>query len=449
MKLYRIRYIFLPEGVKKMSFKETVSEKLGEKYHREIHESGLEIIVIPKKQATLYALFSTRYGSTDNRFKTEREKDFHEVPEGVAHFLEHKLFENSDGEDTFLRFSKLGASCNAYTSNNVTSYLFSATENYYESLGELIKFVSDPWFTPEAVEKEMGIIEQELRMYEDNPHRSLYDSMLLCLYENHPVRIPVGGTPETIRKITPEILYNCYNTFYNPANMLLIVCGDVDFQKVSDVVSRTLPHREKVKVVKGEYTEKPEVFQKYSESFFPVSLPLFCIGVKDSDLKTDENDVLRRELEHTILSELILGRGSSLFEQLYTQGLINQKFDVSYQAALNFSHTVIMGESRDPQTVFERICDEFEAWRCGKRKIDEKDFERAVKMTWGMCVQVWNSTSDIAETFLDYELVNSRLTDLPDILSSITLQDIASRLEKSYRPEYFAYSAVFPKEDKK
>lgn len=432
-----------------MNFTEIRSERLSEKYYRGTHESGLEIIVIPKKQSTLYALFATRYGSIDNRFKTAGEKDFHEVPEGVAHFLEHKLFENSDGEDTFLRFSKLGASCNAFTSNDVTAYLFTATENYYESLSELIGFVSDPYFTAETVEKEMGIIEQELRMYEDNPHRALYENMLLCLYKNHPVRIAVGGTPETIRKITPEILYNCYNTFYNPCNMMLIVCGDIDCNGVERVVSATLPEKEKVFVEKDSYTEQKEVAEKYREKHFPISLPLFCIGVKDPDLSSGRNDALRRELEHTILLEMLLGHSSSLFEELYDKGLINHKFDSSYQVSATFSHTVISGESRQPREVYERVVEEISDYREGRKSLSAEDFSRAVKMTWGMCAQVWNSTTDIGDAFLDYELVNSELCSLPDILSDITLEDIKARLDKSYREEYFALAQVSPSEDKK
>lgn len=430
-----------------MNFNTVTSDRLAEKYFRGKHKSGLDVIVIPKKQATLYALFATRYGSVDNRFKTSLEKDFHDVPEGIAHFLEHKLFENSNGEDTFLRFSKLGASCNAFTSNDVTAYLFTATENYYESLEELISFVSDPYFTKETVEKEMGIIEQELRMYEDNPHRALYENMLLCLYENHPVRIPVGGTPETIRKITPELLYDCYNTFYNPCNMMLIVCGDVDENEVARVIDTTLPKKEKVYVEKGEYSEKTEVCEKYREKHFPISLPLFCVGVKDPDISCGKNDALRRELEHTILLELLFGGGSSLFEELYLEGLINQKFDASYQVSATFSHSVISGESREPKRVYERILEETEAYRSGKKVFGEKDFARAVRQTWGMCAQVWNSTTDIGDAFLDYELVNSELCDLPEILSSITLEDIKARLDTSYREEYFALAVVSPTEE--
>ena len=198
-----------------MNFTEYTSTLLSESYFVGEHKSGLEVVVIPKKQMTLYATFATRYGSMDNTFKVNGESEYITVPDGIAHFLEHKLFESDDGTDTFSRFTALGASANAYTSNEVTSYLFSATENYYESLEVLLDFVTHPYFSKENVEKEMGIIEQELTMYEDNPYRWMYKELLKNLYHKNTVTIPVGGTVESIPEITAEILYDCYNTFYN------------------------------------------------------------------------------------------------------------------------------------------------------------------------------------------------------------------------------------------
>ncbi len=432
-----------------MIFEKKTSEKLGETFFKGAHSSGLEIVVVPKKQATLYALFATRYGSIDNSFRTRGETEFHDVPAGVAHFLEHKLFENSNGEDTFLRFSNLGASANAFTSNDVTAYLFTSTENYYESLEELITFVSDPYFTEATVEKEMGIIEQELRMYEDNPHRALYENMLTCLYENHPVRISVGGTVESIHDITPEILYNCYNTFYNPCNMMLIVSGDVEPDRVAEIVDKALPRREKVFVEKAEYSERSDVFEKYVEKEFPVSLPLFCIGVKDPDLSNDPHETVKREMEHTLLLELLFGRGSEFYENLYSSGLINHKFDASYQVSRTFSHTVISGESRDPRAVFEAVEKELSSYRSGEKKIDRCDFDRVQALVWGMCVQVWNSTTDIGDAFLDYELLGTDPTQIPEVLSEITPDRLLARLEKSYAPSQTCLSVVVPKGDAK
>ena len=199
------------------------SEFLKEEYYKYTHKSGLEVYVFPKKLSTTYALFATRYGSIDSRFKLAGDEKFTEMPDGIAHYLEHKLFENPNGEDTFTRYAKYGASANAYTSNTMTAYLFSCTSNFKESLEILLDFVTTPYFTPETVEKEQGIIAQEIRMYDDHPFRRLYHMLLESLYEKHNVRINVAGTVESISHITADILYECYRVFYNLSNMKLIV----------------------------------------------------------------------------------------------------------------------------------------------------------------------------------------------------------------------------------
>ncbi|MBR5817040.1 MAG: insulinase family protein, partial [Clostridia bacterium] len=223
-----------------MNFTELRSARLRESYYLGRHKSGLEVIIIPKKQRTFYATLAAKYGSRDNCFKISPDSDFITVPDGIAHFLEHKLFENEDGSDTFSRFAALGASANAYTSNDMTAYLFSATDNYYESLEVLLDFVTHPYFTAETVAKEMGIIEQELKMYEDNPHRWLYQEIVQSLYHNNTVRLNVGGDVESIHKITHEILYKCYNTFYSLNNMVLIISGDAECERVEEVLDKTL-----------------------------------------------------------------------------------------------------------------------------------------------------------------------------------------------------------------
>ena len=354
-----------------MIFEKISAPKLRETYFRGKHESGLDIIVIPKKQTTLYALFATRYGSVDNKFRTEKEKDFHEVPAGVAHFLEHKLFENSNGEDTFLRFSRLGASANAFTSNDVTAYLFSATENYAESLEELVRFVSDPYFTPETVEKEMGIIEQELRMYEDNPHRALYENMLLCLYENHPVRISVGGTVETIREITPEILYNCYNTFYNLSNMALAVAGNVTVEQVLAIADKVLKDEAPVKIEQIIPDEPDEVVTDYTEEIMNVDIPKFAIGFKENretPVRTAKETVCAN-----ILLDIIAGKVSPLYEKMLSEGLINPSFGNEYFIGRGFSVPMFIGESDNPEKVRDLICERIDELR--KAGISEEDFE--------------------------------------------------------------------------
>ena len=206
-----------------MRFYTTENQRLQEKYYRGKHASGLEVVIVPKAHKKAFALFGTRYGSVHRTFKTDRDTDFVTVPDGIAHFLEHKLFENEDGSDTFAHFAALGASCNAFTSTEMTAYLFSATDKYYENLAVLLGFVTRPYFTPETVEKEMGIIGQEIRMCHDEPFHQLYYGLLDALFVNHNVKVDIAGTEETISHITSDILYRCYNTFYNLNNMLLVL----------------------------------------------------------------------------------------------------------------------------------------------------------------------------------------------------------------------------------
>ncbi len=414
-----------------MKFNKFSNELLSECYYKGVHKSGLEVIVIPKKQMTLYALFATRYGSMDNTFKTNN-SEYITVPDGIAHFLEHKLFESDDGTDTFSRFTKLGASANAYTSNEVTSYLFSATENYYESLEVLLDFVTHPYFSKENVEKEMGIIEQELKMYEDNPYRWMYQELVKCLYQKNTVNIPVGGTVESIHEITADILYDCYNTFYNLNNMVLIVCGDVELDKIETVMDKTLVKSEDIKLEKKSVDEPREVAREYSEKSFPVALPIFNIGLKDVDVNVSGREYIKREFEHLLIAELIFGKTTDFYNRLYSEGLINQKFGTSYYASKSWGFFIASGESREPKKVLEEIKKELELWRSKKLRIDPSDFERAKKVMYSACIQAWNSTSDIAEGFLDYYLADADMMELSEVLSAISIEDVEKRLVTSY-----------------
>ncbi|MBE6650500.1 MAG: insulinase family protein [Ruminococcaceae bacterium] len=430
-----------------MNFTKYTNELLKESYYKGKHKSGLEVIVIPKDQMTLYATFATRYGSMDNTFKTGSDSEYITVPDGIAHFLEHKLFESDDGTDTFSRFTALGASANAYTSNEVTSYLFSATENYYESLEVLLDFVTHPYFSKENVDKEMGIIEQELRMYEDNPYRWMYQELLRGLYQKNTVNIPVGGTVESIHEITPEILYDCYNTFYNLNNMVLIVCGNVSLDGVEAVMDKALKESCGIAIEKKIADEPRAVAREYTEKKFPVALPVFNIGLKETDIGGDGRAFIKREFEHMIIAELIFGKTSQFYNTLYSEGLINQKFGTAYYSSASWGFFIASGESRDPISVRDRIKEEIELWRAGKKEISSDDFERAKRVLYSASVQAWNSTSDIAEGFLDYYLAGADMLDLPEVLSGIGIEDIKKRLEVSYDTSLVSMTVAKP-EDK-
>ena len=223
---------------------EFYSERLRERYVRIDHPSGLPVYVFPKPLTTTYAIFSTRYGSVDTKFRRTGDTDWVETPDGIAHFLEHKLFENADGSDSFERFSAYGADANAYTTCNRTSYLFSCTERFEESLEELLRFVTTPYFTKQSVKKEQGIIAEEIREYDDNPWERCFQNLMEGLYEKNPIRVNICGTEKSISRITPEILRECYDAFYRLSNMALIVCGDVCEEDVVKIVDRVLPAAE-------------------------------------------------------------------------------------------------------------------------------------------------------------------------------------------------------------
>ena len=427
-----------------MNYTKYESSLLNETYYRGIHKSGLETIIIPKNQMTAYALFATRYGSSDSTFKKGDGEGFITVPDGIAHFLEHKLFENEDGSDTFSRFAELGASANAYTSTDMTAYLFSATENYYESLEVLLDFVTHPYFTPETVNKEMGIITEELRMYEDNPYRWLYQELQKLLYVNNTVRIPVGGTEESIREITADILYDCYNTFYNLHNMVLIVCGDVTTEGVEAVMDKVLHVSPDSKPERMRAEEPRCVKDCYSEKVFPISRPMFNIGLKETDFPDGGDLYIKREFEHSIICELLFGKSSEFYSKNYAEGIINQKFGTSYYASKDWGFFIATGETDDAKKVFDLIKTEIDAWRSGEKAIAENDFLSAKRALYSASVQAWNSTSDIAEAFLDYHLAGASLLRLPEVLESITIEDIKKRLKTSYDTSLMSMAVALP-----
>lgn len=232
----------------------TENRSINEKFYTLHHESGLDIYVIPKKHSTAFAVFGTRYGSADRTFKLAGENDWLTVPDGVAHFLEHKMFENEDGTDAFSLYAPFGGNANAFTSFTTTVYLFSCTEHFDENLRVLLSFVTSPHFTEETVRKEQGIIGEEIKMYIDNPSWRVYFNLLRALYVHHPVRVDIAGTVESIAQITPEILYRCYNTFYNLHNMALCICGDVtpeQVKAVADAVLKKAPDQEILRAIPG------------------------------------------------------------------------------------------------------------------------------------------------------------------------------------------------------
>ena len=420
--------------------REVKSDRVGDRYYEVKHPSGLRIFVYPKEQNnSTYAVFGTRYGSVDTTFKRSDEADACTVPAGIAHYLEHKLFESEDG-DAFARYAKTGANANAYTSFDVTCYLFSCTENVYESLEILLDFVQSPYFTEQTVQKEQGIIGQEIRMYDDDPQWRVMFNLLEALYHKHPVKVDIAGTVESIAQITPELLYRCYHTFYNLNNMVLCVAGNVELNKVLDLCDRMLKPSKPVEIERIFEEEPREVVKPRVEQKLSVVTPLFQLGFK-------ENAVSRRttkELAETeILLELMASDASPLFRRLLDAGLINESsFGYEYFEGPGYASVIFSGESKDPDRVAEEIRAETERLR--RDGIDPEAFQRAKKALYGRNIAALNSVDNIANSMAVFAFAGRELYSYIDELANAKLDSVQKRLEEALDPAYSALSVVYP-----
>ncbi len=420
------------------NIKEIKNELLGERYYEIDHTSGLKIFVYPKENySSTYAVFGTKYGSIDTCFRLEGEENFTEVPEGIAHFLEHKLFE-SEELDAFARYAKTGANANAYTSFDKTCYLFSCSDNFEESLEILLDFVSNPYFTEQTVQKEQGIIGQEIKMYQDEPGWESHFELLRSLYHQHPVRIDIGGTVESIAQITAKLLYECYETFYNPSNMALAVAGKVDVDTVVKIVDKMIKPKESKKIERKFMREPAEVLTKTFEKKLAVAMPIFAIGFKE-DVKTPER-TLKETLESTLLLDIVAGKTSPLYESLLNEGLINTTFDADYFAGYGYSAHLFSGESKDYEIVRERITEELR--RVMAEGVDREAFDRIKKKHYGGFIMNFNDVDSLANALVGDYFNGDGLFDQLSVLESITAEDVDRRLRDAFNLDNSAMSII-------
>lgn len=425
-------------------YKVKENQMLGEKNYSFKHKSGLEVFVFPKKMTTSYAILATRYGAVDNKFKLDTDSEFTCVPDGIAHFLEHKLFECEGGIDAFELFAKTGASANAYTSNTMTGYLFSCTENFYESLEILLDFVTHPYFTEKTVQKEQGIIAQEIKMYEDNPGARLHKELMKALYKKNKMRIDVAGTVESIGKITAEILYKCYNTFYNLNNMTLSICGDVDVSMVEQACDRMLTEAPKITVIRDteDRDEPKEVNQKRVYCELDVSKPIFAIGIKDTDIPCNPSERMKKAYAMEILDEVLFSQSSAFYNELYEENLIAQDLSSGCELAKGYSFNVISSESSDPEQVYNRFVAYIEETK--KNGIDKTAFELAKRTVYASNIKSFDSTEDIANNFIFNHFDGADFLDAPEIIETIDAEYVTGLLNDCFKEEYYAMSVVNP-----
>ncbi|HGM3443037.1 EF-P 5-aminopentanol modification-associated protein YfmH, partial [Clostridioides difficile] len=423
-----------------------VNDILKEEVYYEKLQNGLDVYFMPKRGfMKKYAILATNYGSNDLEFVPIGEDKKIRVNEGIAHFLEHKMFEQPDGGDAFDKFSKLGVNANAFTNFTMTAYLFSATENFYESLEHLIDYVQTPYFTDENVEKEKGIIAQEIKMYNDDPDWNVYFNCLKAMYVNYPARIDIAGTVDSIYKITKEELYKCYNTFYNPGNMALFVVGDLDVEKVIDVTKKSNNYKvDKLsKSIERFYPEEPEgVKEKEVIEKFPISMPMFNIGFKDSNVGLKGKELLRKEIVTDILVGMLFKKGSKLYEDLYMQGLINENFGAGFSSQVDYAFSIIAGDSKEPKKVKEIILDYIE--KSKKEGLSKEEFERTKKKKIGSFIKCFDSINFIGNSFISYVFKDINLLEYLDVIKDITFEEVEERLKEHFKEEYCVISIVEP-----
>ncbi|MBP1757761.1 MAG: peptidase, family [Firmicutes bacterium] len=417
-------------------------KQLGEVMVEEHLENGLGVFVFPKQEyGKCFAFFATCYGGMDTRFRWNNA--WQDTPMGVAHFLEHKMFDTKDGNALQILTAN-GASPNAFTGSAITGYYFEGTESFEENLRTLLSFVSEGYFTQESVDKEQGIIGQEIQMIEDNPNWQAYMKLMEALYGNHPIRNSVAGTRESIAQITAETLYNCHSAFYNPGNMVLCVAGDVAPDRVCEIAREILPQGGQSEIPRDYgIAEREAVHQSEQEYTMEVATPLFQLGVKLTPAK-DGQDRLRQKLLGELLCEAWVGTSSPLYARLYAQGLINSSFGYGYEDEAGIAFLIAGGESRDPAAVRAALLEE--AARISREGLDEGLFRRLLKAAYGNQVRAMNSFEHLCVEQAKGYFAGQEIWTFPEMYAGIQKEDVEAAIGEWILSERVALSVIRPKE---
>ncbi len=420
------------------------SSLLGESYTKYTHSSGLDLYIFPKKMSSSFALFGAKYGSIHNSFNASDGKTVC-VPDGIAHFLEHKLFVCEDGSDAFERFSALGADANAYTTFNRTAYHFTCTDSFYDSLCELVDFVSHPYFTPETVASEIGIISEEISMYDDNPADRCFYGMLGGMYHEHSTKKNICGSHSSIREITADTLYECYRVFYRPDNLVLIICGDVDEHAVLEVVDKYLPDTaptDRLCKINENEREPKEVAKAYVEQKMPVSKPMFYIGFKDTDIPSSPAERQYKDACMAIVNEVLFSRSGEFYASLFESHLISPSLSYGYTICETFAYNSISGEADDPKKVLDKICEHIEQAKLSG--LDRDEFERAKRVMYAESVRTFDSVEGIGNALFSNAAEGTELFYQTELFGSITYEQAQLCFDSFFSDPQITLSVVSP-----
>lgn len=418
------------------------SSKIKEKAYIEKLENGMTLIIIPRKNTKKkYIIWGTHFGSIDNHFIMPQTGEEVFIPDGVAHFLEHKMFEQPNGTNSLDTLMALGIDANAYTTNDHTAYLLECTEHFYEGLDELMDYVQNPYFTDENVEKEKGIIGQEINMYDDDPGWQLYMNALDCMYKENPIKIDIAGTVESISQITPDVLYKCYNTFYHPSNMTMAICGDFEPEKIAQEVKKRLVPKENQGEIKRIYPEKEDKINKKEKTVqMEVSIPMFMIGYKDTE-NSKENRI-QKHIAIEILLNMIIGKSSNLYQELYEKGILLAQPDLDYEFTDQYAHILVSGFTKEPQLVKQKLDETVRKMQ--KEGLEEEHFNRIKKKIYGDYVVEYNSVAETARMFLADNMKQINSFDYIEDFESVTKQYAEEVLRNIFKEENEVLSVIEP-----
>ena len=387
-------------------------------------------------------MWGTHFGSIDNHFIMPKTGEEVYIPDGVAHFLEHKMFEQENGKNSLDVLMALGIDANAYTTNDHTAYLFECSNKFYEGLDELMDYVQHPYFTDENVEKEKGIIAQEIKMYDDDPGWRMYINAMDCMYKNNPVKLDIAGTVESISKITPDVLYKCYNTFYNPSNMTMVVCGDFVPEDLLEEIKKRLVKKEPQGEIKRIYPPKENKINKpYKEDEMEVSMPIFAIGYKDNEeLYRNRENIIKKHIAIEILLNIAIGKSSDLYKELYESGDLLAEPDLDYEFSDEYAHVLISGQSTNPKKIYEKVKETFEKYK--QDGLDEEHFNRIQRKIYGDYVVEYNSVGDIARMFLSDKMKQINSFDYIEEYFQVTKEYTEDVLKNVFKTENMILSVV-------
>ena len=413
--------------------------ELGESLYKTVLPNGLTVIVAPRKGfRRKIAYFVTDFGAIHRDFTLDGVH--YQVPGGIAHYLEHKLFDMPD-MDVTARFAALGANPNAFTGYDITAYYFSCTDHFESCLELLLQFVSTPYFTEESVRKEQGIIGQEIGMAEDSPDSRSFEELVRLMYRNHPVTMPILGTKETIENITPELLHACHRAFYRPENMLLCVVGDVDPEKVADIAQTILPQSNARVSRVDTWQEDMTCIKNNSARSMEVATPLFQLGFKCEPPENGEAGI-RAEVIGELAAEALFGESSALYLQLYEQGLIDTSFGGGFDTLDGMAMLTASGDSRKPEAVRDAILQE--AQRLLKEGIPEKTRMRMKRSALGRRIRELDSFDSTAFRLCAYHMSGFDYFRFPQIYASVEEAEILEFLRRVVTPQRCALSVINP-----